>query len=770
MTIVSEPVSLALEEATVATAEPVVAEPHDVLVSRRDAALDLLRSVALVRVVLWHAIPWMWLTYFAAMPAMFFVAGSLLSASTARRGYPSVLVQRFRRLLVPLWCYGAAVGIAGTVVVTIAGRPLAVSRGSIHAAGTWILPLVDPKAALWHAGWLSQHLWYIRAYLWILLLAPLLSRLVRHVAVSTVACMAAVAALHFAPRFGWPAIAGGASRVLIGDAVTFGMFVLWGMAYRRRVRPVPRVRLVVVSVAAATGLVLFVATAGVPGGDVNQSYPAIVFAGTALLAAAGAVEDGIRSVAERRWVARTTRRISNRAETVYLWHPAAIAIVLVALERAAPGPFGDAFQYRGAHGSLLIIGTVAITGLAVLTVGWVEDIAARRRLRERKLAFRTLLLGNNWAWTALALCLTVPSLLLPAVDRPGRSSDVGARRPPSYREALADSKFSGKPSPVDPPIVLRSNTPVPTRALDTTLRRWVDKEASDATSVTVSIAIGGKVWSGTASPNKGAATSAEEAFGVASITKTFTAALVLREVAEGRIALDQPMPALPGLPVRRNPPITPRQLLQHTSGLVDYSLAPGFDEHTLYSPVAALNLSLRTKNQTAPGSTVHYVNSNYLWLGLLLEHVTGRQYQALVADLAGELGLASTIVTPGQPGNPGFSSGGVRATVSDLARWMEALFTPGRVLPPDALQLLTTVDDHNLALGAWPLCPCATAANGAKTYTAIGQYIAEGGAYHYPDGLALVARITPHTASSEERIQQLGALLRQTIRLQVGQA
>lgn len=51
------------------------------------------------------------------------------------------------------------------------------------------------------------------------------------------------------------------------------------------------------------------------------------------------------------------------------------------------------------------------------------------------------------------------------------------------------------------------------------------------------------------------------------------------------------------------------------------------------------------------------------------------------------------------PGWTGFASGGIHSTVVDLARWGEALFTPGRVVPEKQAALLATLDEHNLALG-----------------------------------------------------------------------
>src|SRR4051794_39482327 len=84
------------------------AQPGPAVV-QRDPSLDLLRGSALLRVVVWHVFAATWMTWFAAMPLMFFVAGTLLAASASRRSHAGMLVRRLRRLLVPLWVYGVVV-------------------------------------------------------------------------------------------------------------------------------------------------------------------------------------------------------------------------------------------------------------------------------------------------------------------------------------------------------------------------------------------------------------------------------------------------------------------------------------------------------------------------------------------------------------------------------------------------------------------------------------------------------------------------------------
>jgi D-alanyl-D-alanine carboxypeptidase len=119
---------------------------------------------------------------------------------------------------------------------------------------------------------------------------------------------------------------------------------------------------------------------------------------------------------------------------------------------------------------------------------------------------------------------------------------------------------------------------------------------------------------------------------IGSNTKTFTAVVVLQLVAEGKLELDAPVERyLPKL-VRGDGidgnAITVRQLLQHTSGLPNYTnfLADGLlpYQHWYAEPRALLDLALEQKATSAPGTTFAYSNTNYLIAGLIVEQVTHR--------------------------------------------------------------------------------------------------------------------------------------------------
>jgi CubicO group peptidase (beta-lactamase class C family)/peptidoglycan/LPS O-acetylase OafA/YrhL len=740
--------------------------------------------IALVRVVLWHALAATWMTFFAAIPIMFFVAGSLLDGSRSRQPYGRVVLKRARRLLLPLWAYGVVIATASVVQSERMGQPVRLtSRGLAHAA-TWVVPLVDPKGSAWQGGWLSGHLWYLRAYFWMVLLAPLLALAARRLVLALPLLGAAIAALEVAGRHRLPFIGIGTTRVLVGDVITYGLFAILGMAYarrrRRRIRPLlPAIGALVCAAACAA----YIAAFGLRGGDVNQSYPAIALVGMAWLLLAGALEAPIRRLAERRKVADTGLVISGRAETIYLWHPAAIVVAY-------------AVTHHGPPAAIVAI-TVVLTAVATVAVGWVEDLAAGgRRLHARWKPMRAARFPALIPPAAMALAIATPFLAAPAGAAEGGAAavTVSTVRPPSYREALSDAAFAPTtattetattpttataltPVAVAPPDPASPPTPTPTTSTATTagptarpadalqaaLDRWAGAHP-DVKGLAVAVADGKTAWAGQA--RRGASTvRASDQYDVASITKSFTIALVLQQVAAGTINLDIPIPALDGVaPVPDGVVITPRELLQHSSGLVDYSLADGFDQSKMLTPADAVSLSLHTKLLFAPGSNIHYANSGYLWLGLLLERVTGHSYHDLVAGLAGSVGLRHTEVSaPDIPGWTGFSSGGIRSTVADVARFERALFTPDRLVPGAMVTALTTLDVHNVGLGTWPICPCSTDAAGHRTYTLIGHYVANGGSYHYPDGMTMVIHVEPASTNSDALTVSLGQALRSAV-------
>ncbi len=112
---------------------------------------------------------------------------------------------------------------------------------------------------------------------------------------------------------------------------------------------------------------------------------------------------------------------------------------------------------------------------------------------------------------------------------------------------------------------------------------------------------------------------------IGSITKTFTATVILQLVDEGKLRLDDPVAKyLPQVPNGAN--ITIRELLNMTSGLFNYSNDRGFnqtDPSKVWDPKDLVTIAFRHQPYFAPGQGLHYTNTNYILLGMLIEQITG---------------------------------------------------------------------------------------------------------------------------------------------------
>nr|BFE73691.1 hypothetical protein GCM10020092_069920 [Actinoplanes digitatis] len=159
-------------------------------------------------------------------------------------------------------------------------------------------------------------------------------------------------------------------------------------------------------------------------------------------------------------------------------------------------------------------------------------------------------------------------------------------------------------------------------------------------------------------------------FRMGSNTKTFVSVVVLQLVGEGRLSLDDTVERwLPGLVTgngndgRR---ITVRNLLQHTSGLYNYTgdiTALGSQEDYLahrYDHYEAEDLvALATKHEPgfAPGTSWDYSNTNYILAGMIIERATGRAWATEVrARILRPLGLSHT----SEPGDRPYLLGAAR--------------------------------------------------------------------------------------------------------------
>ncbi|WP_039628639.1 serine hydrolase domain-containing protein [Streptomyces sp. 769] len=135
---------------------------------------------------------------------------------------------------------------------------------------------------------------------------------------------------------------------------------------------------------------------------------------------------------------------------------------------------------------------------------------------------------------------------------------------------------------------------------------------------------------------------------IGSQTKSFTAAVVMQLVDEGKVSLDAPIEKyLPGV-VDGNGydgnTITVRQLLQHTSGIpTNTTTAPEANPDGTFTLAALVRDGLKHPPASAPGAEWHYSNTNYEILGLLIEKVTGSPVaQVITSRIIQPLNLTQT--------------------------------------------------------------------------------------------------------------------------------
>ena len=236
-------------------------------------------------------------------------------------------------------------------------------------------------------------------------------------------------------------------------------------------------------------------------------------------------------------------------------------------------------------------------------------------------------------------------------------------------------------------------------------------------------------------------------FRVGSITKTFVATVALQLVGAGRLRLEDPVDRwLPGL-VPNGQHITIRELLNHTSGVFNYTddprvLAPYLqgDRDFVWQPRQLVAIATAHPPLFAPGTSWSYSNTGYILLGLIVEAATGTDLgRQLHRRIFGPLGLRDTSfpttsphingrqahgyanLTPGAPltdttelsASWAWAAGSIVSTVDDVARFYRALLG-GLLLRPDLLRdmkttVATGVPGTGYGLGIFSAdTPCAT--------------------------------------------------------------
>jgi CubicO group peptidase (beta-lactamase class C family) len=236
----------------------------------------------------------------------------------------------------------------------------------------------------------------------------------------------------------------------------------------------------------------------------------------------------------------------------------------------------------------------------------------------------------------------------------------------------------------------------------------------------------GLTWGGSAgylARGKRRALRPDDAFRVASVTKSVTAAVAVRLVHQGRLALDEPLAGqlAPELLHRWRaldalPRITPRQLLTHTSGLPNYFTDQAFAARLHENPGRTWRPAELVDHAAAygtphfpPGQGFEYSDTGYVVTGILVEQATARPLHEVYRELVfNPLGMDSTWLEGYEPARQpeaahhysgeldwttisptvDWAGGGLVTTAPDLTRFVRALWSE-RIVDPRALGELT---------------------------------------------------------------------------------
>ena len=227
-------------------------------------------------------------------------------------------------------------------------------------------------------------------------------------------------------------------------------------------------------------------------------------------------------------------------------------------------------------------------------------------------------------------------------------------------------------------------------------------------------------------------------FEIGSMTKQFTALLVLQFVNEGKLKLDGHIADyLPYYRKDTGAKVTLHQLLSHTSGIPNFISQPGF----LDGPASRMRYSVQDfakqhcsgDPEFEPGTKFGYSNSGYFLLGAILEAVSGKTYEDLLYQrIFRPLGMknsgyahSETILPHRASGyertsagllknarfydmSIPFAAGALYSTSRDLFLWDQALYTE-RLLPAHLRDLLFKPNLNSYGYGWGILVPEAGA-------------------------------------------------------------
>jgi len=215
-------------------------------------------------------------------------------------------------------------------------------------------------------------------------------------------------------------------------------------------------------------------------------------------------------------------------------------------------------------------------------------------------------------------------------------------------------------------------------------------------------------------------------FRLGSITKQFTATLILQLVEQGKIKLDGKVSDyLPEYRKDTGARMTIHHLLSHTSGVPNYTALPGFFENVSRNPFKVDDFVKRYASgdlEFEPGTRFNYSNSGYFLLGAIVEKVTGKPYEQVLREkILDPLGMKNTgydlhgtVLSKRAAGyvktrngyenapyldmSIPYAAGSLYSTVDDLYLWDQALYGE-KVLSAASKELMFKLNLENYGYG-----------------------------------------------------------------------
>ena len=631
----------------------------------RDAALDGLRALAILRVITWHASGWSWTTWIiSSVPAMFVVTGALLARSLQKASAFDTLRKRFKRLLLPLWFYSLTVYLL-----------------SLHfevrtsAVWTFFLPFSQPTSLI-ASQWFTSAMWYLRAYVWVLVLAPFIYALTRRfkslIPIAGIIAVVALAVWNIdTAGFGWAA----------GDILLYSTCTAAGMAWLVDGRPSPRT-LHFAAIAFLVGACGWLLYRQPLDGVVNNDHVLHLFIGgfwTALLLHFPKTLSSFSTTA-------VSGFLNKYPLSIYLWHSMTAWIFWQLVPNKIP-----------TNARVLLI--VGLTFAALPAVTYIVGLFEHRKtgwLTFLQVSPRILLIA------ALVISINIGPLSrrLDFVRTPLNQPLPPSAAPKVVKIDIEDDvrKFLNSSSFKDDAWSIR----------ETEMQTILDnrtKEMGLGSARAIVVTRDGRIWHGISGNMK----AFDKPSLIGSLTKTFTTTLIMQLVDEGLISLDDPVGNM-GMGFKHGQ-ITIRQLLTHTSGLSKYKTKNGYVAKGT-TPMDVLRYVSEQPLRNPPGSYVDYSTSGFSLLGLILEQKTGRTFEDLLRSrITDPLGYQISTFR-GDYGSIGFSTGGIMMTMDDLADWSRRyFFDRSTTKAPWNWSMRTTT-----GVGAHGYCPCRN-----RSFLALGH-------------------------------------------------